>query len=281
MMQAFLVLACMTLTGTSAPPGTPAPFPAVPGWTLRVDTTVYTPRTLWDFIDGAAEAFLSYGFEDLTIGDYTAEDSLAVRIEAYRHSSPTMAFGIYAAERNPDYHFVRIGTEGYTADGVLNFLSGEYYFKLSTHSSGQRSAAGLRFIADHVAGYLDRPRDWPAGLRFLPEPGRHSNTEGFVAANFLGYSFFHNVFTAQYGEGAGFLLFVTQFSSGPGAEETLRAYQAVAGTPVARNGGLRFEDPNNGPVTLVRKNGLLFGLVGAPDDSIEARYISLISDQTR
>ncbi len=281
MTRTILVLACMTLQGTSAPSGSPAPFPAIPGWTLRVDTTVYTPRNLWDFIDGAAEAFLSYRFEDLTIGDYIAEDSLAVRIEAYRHASPTMAFGIYAAERKPDYNFVRIGTEGYLADGVLNFLSGEYYFKLSTHGAGRRAAAALRSIADHVARYIDRPREWPAGLRSLPESGRCPNTEGFVAVNFLGYSFFHNVFTAQYGKGGGFLLFVIQLSPGPEAGETLRAYEAVAGKPEARNGGLRFADPNNGPVALVRRNDLLFGLVNAPDDSVEARYISLINDQTR
>lgn len=277
----ILALLCTTLRGTSAPSGEPTPFPPIPGWTLRVDTTVYTPGNLWDFIDGAAEAFLSYGFEDLTIGNYTAKDSLAVRVEAYRHASLTMAFGIYSAERKPDYHFVRIGTEGYQADGVLNFLSGEYYVKLSTHGSGRRAAVALRSIAKLVAKHLDRPREWPAGLRSLPESGRYPHTEGFVAANFLGYSFFQNVFTAQYGGGEGFLLFVIQLSPGRQAEETLRAYEAVAGKPEARKGGLRFADPNNGPVTLVRRNNHLFGLVNAPDDSIEARYISLISAQTR
>ncbi len=279
--RSILVLLWCATPATPAPSGERTPFPPIPGWTLTVDTTVYTPRNLWDFIDGAAEAFLSYGFEDLRIGDYMAEDSLAVRVEAYRHASPTMAFGIYAAERKADYHFIEIGTEGYQADGVLNFLSGEYYLKLSTHGSGRRAAMALRSIAERVAGNLDRPREWPAGLRLLPESGRRPHTEGFVAADFLGYTFFRNVFTARYGEGAGFLLFVTPLSPGPQAEETLRAYGAATGKPEVRNGGLRFADPDNGPVTLVRSDSLLFGLVDAPADSVEARYISLIHVRNR
>jgi hypothetical protein len=70
-------------------------------------------------------------------------------------------------------------------------------------------------------------------------------------------------------------------SSPSEAEEIFRAYEAVAGKPEARNGGLCFADPNNGPVTLIRKDDLLFGIVNAPDDSAEARVISLIRPQAR
>lgn len=279
-MRTGILLLCAICAGAPVSTGQTSPIPPIPGWTLTTDSTRYTPRNLWDFIDGAAEVYLSYGFVDLAIGDY-ARDSLDIRVEAYRHSSPTMAFGIYSTERKPDYHFIEIATQGYQEEGVLNFLSGEYYLKLSTHSVGEPASSALRSIADRVATHLDRPRQWPRELRYLPEAGRCPNTEGFVAGDFLGYSFFENAFTAQYGEGTGSLLFVIEFGSRPGVDEVLRKYTAVAGKPESRNGGMRFADPNNGPVTLLQHEKLLFGVVNAPGDSVEARYISLLTAQAR
>ncbi len=276
-----ILLLCAISAGASVFTGQTNPFPPLPSWSLTIDSTVYTPRNLWDFIDGAAEVYLSYAFVDLAIGDYAGKDSLDVRVEAYRHNSPTMAFGIYSTERKPDYHFVDIGTEGYEEEGVLNFLSGEYYFKLSTHNAGEPASMALRSVAGHIAAHLDRPRRWPREFQYLPEAGRCPKTEGYVARDFLGYSFLENAFTAQYGEGTGFLLFVIECGSREGGEEILRKYTAIAGNPESRNGGIRIADPNNGPVTLLQKENLLFGLVNAPSDSVEARYISFIAARAR
>ncbi|MCK7485355.1 MAG: hypothetical protein MZU97_07190 [Bacillus subtilis] len=109
------------------------PFPAIPGWRLTGPPIVYTPDNLWDFIDGAAESYLAYSFVDLQVGEYVSPESVAVRVELYRHADPDNAFGIYATERAPGYSFLKVGAQGYEAEGILNFLTGRYYVKLSTH----------------------------------------------------------------------------------------------------------------------------------------------------
>jgi hypothetical protein len=280
-MKNFL-LALSTLTlATSSLPAQDRLFPAVPGWRLTIDSSVYTPQNLWNLIDGSAELFLSYGFVDLTIGQYLTPDSLDVRVEAYRHASPTLAFGIYASERKPDYQFIEVGTQGYQENGILNFLSGEYYVKLSTHSSGTRANAAIRMIAIMMATALDRPREWPAGIRLLPVEGRQANSEAFVAQNLLGYSFLGNAFTALYGEGDGFLIFVIELPRKTEAEGAIKKYEAIIPAASPRYGGTRFQDPNNGPVTLLQRDTLLFGLVNPPSETVEARYMSLIKQPTK
>jgi hypothetical protein len=277
-----LLLAICTLTlATSSLPAQDNLFPTIPGWRLTIDSTVYTPRNLWNLIDGSAELFLSYGFVDLTIGQYMMPDSLDVRVEAYRHASPTFAFGIYASERKPDYQFIEVGTQGYQESGILNFLSGEYYVKLSTHSSGTRANAAIRMIAIMMASALDRPREWPAGLRLLPMEGRQANTEAFVAQNFLGYSFLENAFSALYGKGDGFLIFVIECPKKADADVAVKKYRAVVPAASPRYGGTRFQDSNNGPVTLLQKDNFLFGLVNPPGDDIEAHYVSLIKQPVK
>lgn len=272
----LLVFAAFAAGSAPLPPQA-SPFPHIPGWALTVDSTVYTPKNLWDFIDGAAEMFLSYNFIDLTIGDYIAPDSLEVRVEAYRHASPTCAFGIYAAERKSDYRFLEMGTQGYQEDGVLNFLSGEYYLKLSTHGRGEGAAAALRSIAEGVAAHLCRPRLWPDGLRHLPVPGRQANSEGFISQNLLGYSFLGNAFTALYENE--FLLFVIEYQTAAEAGEALGKYRQIVPDAAPRGSGVRLADPNNGPVTLVQKRNLLYGIVNPPSDAVEDRYIALIQGE--
>ena len=46
-------------------------FPEEQGWKLSTDFPVYTPDNLWDYINGAADGYLSFGFQDLTMAEYT------------------------------------------------------------------------------------------------------------------------------------------------------------------------------------------------------------------
>ena len=49
-------------------------FPEIPGWKLNVNEHVYNAGDLWELINGAADIFLSYYFEDLLIGEYTQKE---------------------------------------------------------------------------------------------------------------------------------------------------------------------------------------------------------------
>jgi hypothetical protein len=136
-------------------------------------------------------------------------------------------------------------------------------------------------IAIMMANTLDRPREWPAGIHLLPAEGLRPNTEAFVAQNMLGYSFLGNAFTGLYGEGSGFLIFVIDFPKKTDAERAIKEYRRAVPAASLRNGGTRFQDPNNGPVTLLQKDNLLFGLVSPPSDDVEAHYASLLKQPSK
>jgi len=39
---------------------------------------------------------------------------------------------MYAQERNPKHSFMSIGVQAYREEGILNFLTGTYYVKITT-----------------------------------------------------------------------------------------------------------------------------------------------------
>ena len=55
------------------------PFPEYKNWNLKIDETVYMPENLWELINGAAEIYLAYEFQDLHIGEYTNYTDTEIR----------------------------------------------------------------------------------------------------------------------------------------------------------------------------------------------------------
>jgi len=48
-------------------------LPGIDGWKLTEDPKIYSPETLFEYIDGAAEAYLGYDFQQLLVSNYDKE----------------------------------------------------------------------------------------------------------------------------------------------------------------------------------------------------------------
>jgi hypothetical protein len=255
-------------------------FPKIPGWKLTEETT-YGPDNLWDAIDGAADLYLEYNFVDLHVGRYSESDDFEVKVELYKHGSVADAFGIYSQERNTDYHFIDLGTQGYVDQGVMNFLCGVYYVKISTLQSGKEAQGALLMIGEKVEEHLKQPKDWPGPLRLLPSRGKEPNSEPYIAKNFLGYSALSNSYVATYDGKAPFKVFIIQQGSPERAKEALDDY--AGGLPkgaVTEGKGGRFEvrDPHNGTLQMLLKNRYLAGLVGCGDRALCEKYLKELEE---
>lgn len=239
-------------------------FPEISGWKFSAPpgNAVYTPDNLWDIIDGAAESFLSYGFEELRIGEYVDWVGTDVRVELYRLSSSDNAFGIYAQERTDEVSYFKIGTQGYVDEKILNFFAGRYYVKISSHVDADTGITAMHIVARRIAEHLKQPAQWPSALALFPTEGRIPNAEGYIAQNFLGYSLFHGAFTVKYDDG------ITLFSMAYGTDGKARlaadAYAKIAGVGSTLPGGeiVPVSDPHNGAMLIVVKGRYVAGAIG-------------------
>jgi hypothetical protein len=241
-------------------------FPEIAGWSLSVDSIVYSPNNLWDVIDGAADLFLEYNFVDLHIGRYQKPGDLEVKVELYKHKSAVDAFGMYSQERYPDYHFINLGTQGYAEKGSLNLLSGEYYVKLSTVQGSPDMQEALHVIAERVVAHLNRTSAWPSVLTSFPLRGKEPNSEQYVSRNFLGYSFFNGAFTASYKSDGSFKAFVMQCATGEDAAHVVENYlKELPKGNVSKKEGGRYEvdDPHNGRVVFLLYEHIICGVYGS------------------
>ena len=111
-------------------------FPEVTGWRQSGEIQTFVPKTLFEYINGGADLYLSYDFQELKVAEYSNEKKASVTIEVYRHKTPIHAFGIYSQERLSDANFLDIGSQGYIEANVLNFVAGPYYVKINSFNTG-------------------------------------------------------------------------------------------------------------------------------------------------
>ncbi len=94
MQNKIVLLLTSVLFSTPLPAQDPV-FPSLSGYKIKTDYPVYLPDNLWDFINGAADTYLAYGFVDLHVAEYKKGKNV-IKAEIYRHSDNIMAFGIYS-----------------------------------------------------------------------------------------------------------------------------------------------------------------------------------------
>ncbi len=259
-------------------------FPELQGYEIVKEYPVYIPDNLWDYINGGADAYLNYGFTDLHIAEYVKGED-RIKVEIYHHKDNVYAFGIYALERGPDYHFIDLGVQGYNESSLVNFVKGPWYVKVSTYSEDKETGILLLKLANAVEKELEGRSEIPKVLSYFPKEEKIINSESFIADNFMGYSFLNEVFTTGYRHNdKPFVMFVLSSENADKSEEAVKALLSKAkSSTVLMDGITSVEDPYNGTILIKRIKKVVFGCMGneEPDlfnSSINKMLSSMAND---
>ncbi len=257
-------------------------FPALNGFRTVTEYPVYLPDNLWDFINGAADGFLALGFRDLHVAEYRKGKN-SIKLEIYRHENHTMAFGIYASERSPYFNFLRLGAQGYNADGAINFFKGNFYVKIRTYSQKAKILQAAETLAYRVADMLPGESSLPALLARFPAEGKIANEEIYINDNVLGHSVLNSAFMAAYETGNDrFSIYLIQKESAEEILDMAKSYLNTAGVETFPGDENRFvfTDGYNGTIFLSWKDELMVIISGLAKDQtgIAYKYTTAILD---
>lgn len=252
----------------------PFAFPAVDGWTLAGRLQVFSPDTLYDYINGGSDLYLKYDFEELQVIEYR-KDKMSVSAEVYRHRGSENAFGIYSQERVPSADFLALGAQGYYENGVCNFIQGGYYVKLSSENTGSDDREILLAFARRISQELPAQTALPAVLSAFPSDGKKPNSEKFIAKDFLGYAFFHSGFIADYDRsGQKYQLFVISGDSPDDARAMLGQYlKQIKQEMNLAEGTYELKDPYHGEMALFWKGKYIWGTMKVTDPGLRSAYL--------
>ena len=255
-------------------------MPDLKGYKKITNYPVYLPENLWDFINGAADTYLAYGFIDLHVAEYKKGKNV-IKLEIYRQADNTMAFGIYSTERSPSFRFMNLGSQGYIADGAINFFKGSYYVKIRTYSKNESTLKSAESLALKVADMLSGGSEMPSALSSFPEAGKKINEETYINESVLGHKFLNKAFKANYESGNdNFSIFIIGKNTPDEIQKTVEAYLKATGTETVNSetGRYMLKDGYNGTIFLAWKENRIVIISGLSKDQsdIADKYTSEI-----
>ena len=251
-------------------------FPEMIGWRQDGKTQVFSPKTLYEYINGAADLYLSYEFQDLQVAEYKGEKKTGVTVEVYRHKDPIQAFGIYSQERLANAKFLDLGAQGYYEPNVMNYLTGPYYVKINGFNTGEDDEKVLMPFAKMVAEVLGEKTSLPPILSSFPGEGKKKNSEKFISKNFLGYSFFRSGYTAEYeASGKKFKIFVIQGKDQEDCRAMMEKYLKQTGSEGQNpsDGTYRLKDKYHGEVDIFLKGKFIWGILDLNEPNLRDQYL--------
>ncbi|MCX8118998.1 MAG: hypothetical protein N3G78_13850 [Desulfobacterota bacterium] len=281
MKAALILLGMATLLGGAWAEAKEILFPEMAGWKRSGQVQIFEPARLYEYIDGAADLYLTYEFEELKVAEYENDRKARVVIDLYRHKSPLYAFGIYSQERLPKAEYLQIGLEAYYERGFLNFLQGPYYVKLSSINTGGEDREVLITFAKKMASLLGPKGSFPPILSVFPGEGKERYSEKFFPKNFLGYPFFQKAFSAEYrSQGQPFRLFVMDCQDERGCNEMTKAYLQVIPHPKndPPQGRFTVKDPHHGEIEFLWKGRYLWGGLNLKEPSLRSKHLRALEE---
>ncbi len=156
---------------------TPAPldlasvFPAanaIPGWDISQKVETYNHDNLFSLVDGQAESFFAYGFEQVAVQRYQDEAGTLLNVEIWQLATPADAYGLFSIGRTGAP--AAIGNEGDSDPGRrLAFWQNRTFVSLDALQPVPDET--LQAFAQAIAGRLPTGGERPALVDRLPGSG--------------------------------------------------------------------------------------------------------------
>jgi len=274
------------------PPADVSPQPAallpargeVSGWAMSQKARSFGPDNLWQFIDGAAERYLAYGFEEVVASEYLQEETgCRMQIDIYRMKNPLNAYGIYTQERSPDYQFLKVGNEGYSTGNTLNFWAGSYYVKITAFEQKNAVFREMARLAGAMAAKVTAPGAEPLEAGYFPKTNQLPRTMAYVPRDVLGQSYLVNAFEARYRAGGReYRMILVILESPEAAQRAMARYRqflsdggrAVKDLAAPGQGGFAGEEGFYGNIVAVRSGRHIAMILGALSEDEGKRLVA-------
>lgn len=256
-----------------------AKFPEFNGWKLTRGEKVYTPDNLWDIINGAADAYLTYDFQKLYTAEYSKDNDNLIRVYIFEHSSPVNAFGIYSQERSTDYEFTGTGAQGFKSAESFYFITGPYYVQITGNNSNIKE--DIEKLAGLINNHLKQNNSLPPELELFPQKGKIQYSEKYISTSFLGYSFLRSAFVSTYSAGEKtFQIFIISPGEEKQTVQILNEYLDFVKYPKDSRVQAEYtiKDPYNGEVILYKSGKYLCGIMGT-DKETSGNYLNLLKEK--
>jgi hypothetical protein len=215
-------------------PGLTRLLPAsIDGWNILEDH-LYNRENLYEYINGGAELYLSFGFQTVLSRTYFRTDQPKIIVDLFDMRESANAFGVFCHTREVVNTTFGQGSQYFP--GLLTFWKDHYYVSILASPETPESKQAVEDLAREIEKSIKQSGSLPELLKYLPPKNlKEESIRYFTHSAWLNSYFFiadENIF--QIGQGApavlarysdqGILLLV-QYQEPTQAQEAYQAFE--------------------------------------------------------
>lgn len=152
---------------------------AVAPWEKTSKPEVYKDKELFNYIDGGADIYFEYGFQQVISQEYSHEEESIVA-DIYQMADPAAAFGIYSIHRDAYKPSVKIGDDGTEFDYQITFWQDRYYVVLLGYNNDRETKNALRQFAEYISLRIGKHSQPTPIISSLPKKHKIPRSESFL-----------------------------------------------------------------------------------------------------
>ncbi len=138
----------------------------VKGWKKQEDQ-IYNRETLYEYINGGAELYISYGFKEVLSRKYTKSGQPDILVELFDMDSSTNAYGIFSHSREEIDTTFGQGSQ-YTF-GLMLFWKDQYLVSILASPETEESKQAVFALAQNIDYAIPAKGQIPEIIKLLPQ----------------------------------------------------------------------------------------------------------------
>jgi hypothetical protein len=143
--------------------------PEMDGWKKAGPPDIYDRTTLFKYIDGGAELYISFSFEKLTAFRYVKGKDEEIKVDVFDMENSYNAYGVFSQGRESVSK--EIGQDSEYSAGLLQFWKDRYYVSLLGYPETPEKQQVLLKLGREISRLIPREGPLPPILSSLPTEG--------------------------------------------------------------------------------------------------------------
>lgn len=255
-------------------------------WRASQKDGIFNPDNLYDYINGGAELYLSYGFEKAVNRTYVRPDQPDIVVDLFDMGTSVNAYGVFSHSMET---FERaFGQGSQYSEGLLLFWKDRYYLSIMSYPETPESKKALFRLGRKIEAAIKGEGTLPAILDLLPQDSlipesvryfRHYawlNSHYFIAdSNILQMNDSTEGVLAKYGDdGKKFLLLLVEYKNRQDAQSAHDNFVKHYLPELTQQKAVRIEDGTWTSCQL--KENLIIIVLNAPEENKALRLMEKV-----
>ncbi|MCP2604745.1 hypothetical protein NLC29_01135 [Candidatus Aminicenantes bacterium AH-873-B07] len=156
------------------------------GWKALDKDRIFNEQTIFDYINGSGEVYLSYNFRTLLVREFKKYGQTPIVVDLFDMGSAEDAFGVFTHDY--ENQELGIGQGSFYLSGSLTFWKGSYFVSIWSEKETEEIKKTIFKLAELISNAIPEKGSLPELINYLPH--RNLNTKNI--------RFFHNHYSLNY-----------------------------------------------------------------------------------